>query len=84
MHELSRTHGPDGPPHSVVRVNLQRALSIPAFCACVHDALADHPEKALRREARRQLQVMEKEVGFDIKVVKGSVRAQWCHPGAGR
>jgi hypothetical protein len=73
-HELSRVHGPDAPPHSVVRVNLQRAMSIPAFCACVHDALANHPEKALRREARRQLQVMEKEIGFDMKIVKGSVR----------
>jgi hypothetical protein len=80
MHELVRTHGPDAPPHSVVRVNLQRAMSIPAFCACVHDALANHPEKALRREARRQLQLMEKEIGFDIKVVKGSVRRSGVTP----
>lgn len=79
-HELARSHGPDAPPHVVVRVNLQRAMSIPAFCACVHDALATHPEKALRREARRQLQVMEREIGFDIRVVKGSLRRSGVTP----
>jgi hypothetical protein len=80
MHELGRAHGRDAPPHAVVRVNLQRAMSVPAFCACVHDALASHPDKALRREARRQLQVMEKEIGFDIKVVKGSLKRSGVTP----
>ncbi|HSZ13504.1 MAG TPA: ATP-binding protein [Solirubrobacteraceae bacterium] len=80
MHELRRSHGPDAPPHEVVRVNLQRAMSIPAFCACVHDALLAHPDKALRREARRQLQLMEKEIGFDIRVVKGSVKRSGVTP----
>jgi hypothetical protein len=79
-HELARSHGADAPRHVVVRVNLQRAMSIPAFCACVHDALASHPEKALRREARRQLQVMEREIGFDIRVVKGSLRRSGVTP----
>ncbi len=83
-HELSRSHGQDAPPHEVVRINLQRAMSIPAFCACVHDALSAHPEKALRREARRQMQVMEKEIGFDIRVVKGNVPALGGHARAGR
>jgi hypothetical protein len=73
-HELARDHGRDAPPYTVVRVNLQRAFSIPAFTACVHDALQAHPEAAIRREARRQLSRLEKEIGFDIKVVKGSVR----------
>lgn len=80
MHELARSHGPDAPPHEVVRINLQRAMSIPAFCACVHDALVAHPERALRREARRQLQLMEKEIGFDIRVVKGSVKRSGVTP----
>jgi len=80
MHELARSHGRDAPPHEVVRVNLQRAMSIPAFCACVHDALVAHPERALRREARRQLQMMEKEIGFDIRVVKGSVKRSGVTP----
>jgi hypothetical protein len=80
MHELARSHGADAPPHEVVRVNLQRAMSIPAFCACVHDALTEHPAKALRREARRQLQVMEREIGFDIRIVKGSVKRAGVTP----
>lgn len=80
MHELARSHGRDAPPHEVVRINLERAMSIPAFCACVHDALVAHPERGLRREARRQLQLMEKEIGFDIRVVKGSVKRSGVTP----
>jgi hypothetical protein len=73
--ELAQDHGVDAPPHTVVRVNLQRAFSIPAFTACVHDALQGHPDAAVRREARRQLSRLEKEIGFDIKVIKGSLRS---------
>src|SRR3954470_832715 len=73
--ELAQDHGVDAPPHTVVRVNLQRAFSIPAFTACVHDALQSHPDAMVRREARRQLSRLEKEIGFDIKVIKGSLRS---------
>jgi hypothetical protein len=73
--ELAQDHGADAPPYRVVRVNLQRAFSVPAFTACVHDALQGHPDAAVRREARRQLSRLEKEIGFDIKVIKGSIRA---------
>jgi molybdopterin-guanine dinucleotide biosynthesis protein len=72
--ELEREHGPDAPPHTVIRVNLERAFSIPAFIACVHDAMTRHPARRVQREARRQLSVLERELGFDIRVVKGSVR----------
>lgn len=72
--ELAVDHGPDAPPHTVVRINLQRAFSIPAFIAAVHDGLTQHSEKRIRREARRQLGVLEKEIGFDIKVIKGAVK----------
>lgn len=72
--ELQRDHGPDAPPHTVVRIDLQRAFSIPAFNACVHDALMRHPERRIQREARRQLSVIERELGFDIRVIKGTVR----------
>jgi hypothetical protein len=72
--ELARSHGPDAPPYAVIRINLQRAFSMAAFNACVHDALASHPERHIRREARRQLSSLEKEIGFDIKVIKGAVR----------
>jgi hypothetical protein len=78
--ELGLDHGSDAPPHAVIRINLQRAFSIPAFNACVHDALLNHPSKRIRREARRQLLVLEKEIGFDIKVIKGAVRRSGVTP----
>lgn len=78
--ELAIPHGPDAPPHAVVRVNLQRAFSIPAFSACVHDALLGHPERHIQREARKRFAVLEKEIGFDIKVIKGAVRRTGVTP----
>lgn len=72
--ELAKRHGADAPPFDVVKVNLQRVVSIPGFVGCVHDAMVGHPVKALRRAAQRQIGVLEKEIGFDIRVVKGSVR----------
>jgi hypothetical protein len=58
-----------------VKINLQGVVSIPGFIGCVHDAMAGHPVKHLRRAAQRQIGAMEKEIGFDIKVIKGSVTA---------
>jgi len=78
--ELALDHGDGAPPHTVVRINLQRAFSIPAFNACVHDALLGHPAKRIQREARKQLAVLEKEIGFDIKVIKGTVRRSGVTP----
>jgi hypothetical protein len=78
--ELAKDHGPDAPPFEVVRVNLQRVLSIPGFIGCVHDAMVDHPSKALRRQARRQMSVLEREIGFDIKVIKGAVKRTGVTP----
>src|SRR3954447_24009450 len=78
--ELAKSHGDDAPPSVVVPVHLQRVLSIPAFSACVHDALVKHPTKAVRRAALRQLTVLEREIGFDIKVVKGSVKRSGVTP----
>jgi molybdopterin-guanine dinucleotide biosynthesis protein len=78
--ELERDHGADAPPHVVIRVNLERAFSVPAFIACVHDAMVRHPARAIQREARRQLSALEKELGFDIKVVKGAVRRSGVTP----
>ena len=79
-HELAVDHGDGAPPHAVVRINLQRAFSIAAFNACVHDALLGHPENRIRREARKQFAVLEKEIGFDIKVIKGAVRRSGVTP----
>ncbi len=78
--ELGRDHGDGAPAHTVVRINLQRAFSVPAFNACVHDALLGHPSKRIQREARKQLAVLEKEIGFDIKVIKGAVRRSGVTP----
>jgi hypothetical protein len=72
--ELAKSHGDDAPAFDVVKVNLQRVVSLPGFIGCVHDAMTTHPVKAIRRAALRQLAALEKEIGFDIKLIKGSVR----------
>jgi hypothetical protein len=72
--ELAKRHGDDAPPFDVVKVNLQRVVSIPGFIGCVHDAMTTHRDKRLRRAAQRQIGSLEKELGFDIKVIKGTVR----------
>jgi hypothetical protein len=78
--ELAKSHGDGAPPFDVVKVNLQRVVSIPGFIGCVHDAMVGHPVKRLRRAAQRQMGALEKEIGFDIKVVKGSVRSATVTP----
>jgi energy-coupling factor transporter ATP-binding protein EcfA2 len=78
--ELAKTHGDDAPPFDVVKINLQRVVSIPGFIGCVHDAMVGHPVKQLRRAAQRQVGALEKEIGFDIKVIKGSVRRTGAKP----
>ncbi len=51
--ELAKPHGDDAPPFDVVKINLQRVVSIPGFIGCVHDAMIGHPVKqpAPRRSA---------------------------------
>gem|GEM_PF-1537986 len=78
--ELARDHGKGAPPFDVVKVNLQRVVSIPGFIGCVHDAMTSHPVKTLRRAAQRQIGALEKEIGFDIKVIKGSVKSAAVNP----
>lgn len=72
--ELAKKHGDDAPPFDVLNVNLQRVVSVPGFVGCVHDAMTRHPVKSVRRAAQRQIGALEKEVGFDIRVIKGSVK----------
>jgi hypothetical protein len=78
--ELARSHGSDAPPFEVIKVNLQRVVSIPGFIGCVHDAMVTHPVKSVRRAAARQIGVLEHEIGFDIKVIKGTVRSPAVSP----
>jgi energy-coupling factor transporter ATP-binding protein EcfA2 len=77
---LAKSHGEGAPPFDVVKVNLQRVVSIPGFIGCVHDAMTAHPVKSLRRAAQRQIGALEKEIGFDIRVVKGSVKSAAASP----
>ncbi len=72
--ELAIEHEADAPSYVMIRVDLKRALSIPAFISCVNDALEEHPERVIRRAAARELEVLEREIGFDLKLVKGTVR----------
>ncbi|HEV7584441.1 MAG TPA: hypothetical protein VGO14_01550 [Solirubrobacteraceae bacterium] len=78
--ELAKDHGDGAPPFDVVKVNLQRVVSLPGFIGCVHDAMTSHPVKSLRRAAQRQIGALEKEIGFDIKVIKGSVKSATVNP----
>src|SRR5579875_319844 len=78
--ELERDHGSEAPPFEVVAVNLQRVVSLPGFIGCVHDAMTHHPDKRLRRAALRQIGALEKEIGFDIKVIRGAVRQPAATP----
>jgi hypothetical protein len=78
--ELARAHGDDAPPFDVVKINLQRVVSIPGVIGCVHDAMSGHPVRHLRRAAQRQIGALEKEIGFDIKVIKGTVRKPAATP----
>jgi hypothetical protein len=78
--ELAKSHGDDAPPFDVVKVNLQRVVSIPGFIGCVHDAMTTHPDKRVRRAGQRQIGALEKQIGFDIKVIKGSVRRSGVKP----
>jgi hypothetical protein len=78
--ELGKSHGDDAPPFDVVKINLQRVVSLPGFMGCVHDAMVGHPVKQVRRAALRQVGALEKEIGFDIKVIKGSVRRPASEP----
>jgi hypothetical protein len=39
-----------------------------------------HPAKAVRRAAQREISALEKQIGFDIKVVKGSIKRAASKP----
>lgn len=78
--ELDKEQGVDAPPFDAVMVNLQRVVSIPGFIGCVHDAMTSHPVKRVRRAAQRQIGALEKQIGFDIRVVKGSVKSTAVTP----
>src|ERR1035437_9705755 len=61
--ELAKEHGDDAPPFDVIKINLQRVVSIPGFIGCVHDAMTAHADRRRPRAAQRQISVLEKEIG---------------------
>jgi energy-coupling factor transporter ATP-binding protein EcfA2 len=73
---LASDHGPDSPPWMIVRINLQRAVSLPAFIGAVSDAVAKHPDRGLRRRARAGFGRVEKEIGVNLGVVKAGTRSK--------
>lgn len=70
--ELALEHKPDAPPYEMLRINLKRALSIPAFISCVDDALSSHPSPPFRSAAQKELEVVERQMEIDFKVFKAS------------
>ena len=78
--ELAKEHGAGAPPFDVIKINLQRVVSIPGFIGCIHDAMINHPAKHVRRAAQRQIAALEKEIGFDVRVIKGTVRSSPTTP----
>ena len=68
--ELALEHEADAPSYEMVRIDLKRALSIPAFISCVDDALRGHPRASVRKAAARELEVVERELGIDLKAFK--------------
>jgi hypothetical protein len=72
--ELALEQEADAPAHTVVRIDLKRALSIPAFVSCVSDALHNHPDPRARRAGARELEVVERQLGFDLKLIRGSTK----------
>jgi uncharacterized protein len=70
--ELAVEHEDDAPPYAMIRINLKRALSIPAFISCVDDALSDHPSPTLRAAAQKELELVERQLEINFKVFKAS------------
>ena len=70
--ELELEQEADAPPYEMLRVNLKRALSISAVISCVDDSLRDHPKAAIRNAAKREFELVERDLGVDLKVFKHS------------
>jgi DNA polymerase III delta prime subunit len=73
--ELELEHEADAPPWELVRVDLRRVISLPAFVGAVSDAVDAHPSKKLRRRASAAFKTYEKEIGVNLGVVKAGIRA---------
>jgi DNA polymerase III delta prime subunit len=72
--ELAREHEPDAPPWQMLRIDLRRAISLPAFIGSVRTALDRHPDGRLRRRASDAWRRLEKNIGVNIGMVAAGIR----------
>lgn len=72
--ELMLNHGLDAPPFQTLRVDLDSAFSLKAANVCLYEALRNHYNPAIQREARKQLSVLSTETGVDLKRLKRNTK----------
>jgi DNA polymerase III delta prime subunit len=72
--ELGRDHEADAPPWQMLRIDLRRAISLPAFIGATRNALDRHPDGQLRRRAGDAWRRLEKSIGINLGVVAAGVR----------
>lgn len=72
--ELAKDHGPDAPPWESIRIDLRRAISIPAFVGAISSAVDSHPSKKLRRRVQGGFNRLEKHMEINLGVVKAGFR----------
>jgi DNA polymerase III delta prime subunit len=72
--ELGREHEADAPPWQLLRIDLRRAISLPAFIGAIRTALDRHPDGQLRRRAGDAWRRLEKNIGINLGVVAAGVR----------
>jgi hypothetical protein len=73
--ELARDHEADAPPWQMLRVDLRRAISLPAFIGAVRTSLNRHPDGRFRRRAGDAWKRLEKSIGINLGVIAAGVRS---------
>jgi hypothetical protein len=72
--ELARNHEADAPRWQMLRIDLRRAISLPAFIGAARTALSRDPDSRLRRRAGDAWKRLEKSIGINLGVVAAGVR----------
>jgi len=72
--ELERDHEADAPAWQLLRIDLRRAISLPAFIGAIRTALSRHPDRRLRRRTGDAWKRLEKTIGINLGVVAAGVR----------
>lgn len=74
--ELTTRRSKNEPRMKAITINLETALSIPAFIACVNEAMQTHPDRTVHRQANANMRDLEREIGFNIKLIRGSFKTK--------